>query len=196
METRQGRAVVAYDRCVPRPPREEEAGAIHHVFDRGNNHQTIFRDADDRRTFLRLLGDVARERRWNILAFCLLDNHFHLLVETLEPNLGRGMQRILSLYAQIFHARHGSKDALFGRRYGNKRVRDDVYLWTLLSYVAMNPVKAGLCRAPEDWPWGSHASMVAKAPSWLAKDRLLDFLDRFSRSPELVYEALIREASK
>src|SRR5439155_27203426 len=102
---------------MPRKPRREEAGAVHHVYARGVNRRVIFVDDSDRERYLELLGYVVGEWRWECFAYCLMPNHVHLLVRTLEPNLGLGMQRIHSLYAQGFNERHGRIGHLFQDRY-------------------------------------------------------------------------------
>ena len=161
---------------VPRKPREECAGAIHHVFARGNDKQAIYRCDRDRVLYLALLGDVVVRQQWRCLAYCLMDNHVHLLVETPEPNLGRGMQRLHGMYGQMFNKWHGRTGHVFQGRFGAVRVTSDAQLLETARYVVRNPVDGGLCDAPEQWPWGSHATgLEARAPAWLDTPRLLDF---------------------
>ena len=161
---------------MPRRPREEEEGAIHHVFARGNDKQLIFRDDVDRRIYLALLGREVRRRGWVLLAYCLMDNHVHLLIETPEPNLGAGMQQLHGAYAQLFNERHGRCGHLFQGRYGSCRMRSDAQLWQTAAYIARNPVAAQLCDRPEHWPWSSHPAILgARRPPWLAAERLLAY---------------------
>jgi REP element-mobilizing transposase RayT len=153
---------------MPRKPRYEEAGAIHHVYARGVNRRTIFEDDFDRRTYLHIFGWVVREWKWECLAFCLMSNHVHLLVRTVEPTLGVGMQRLHSLYAQGFNERHARIGHLFQGRYGSSRIRSRARLREAIEYVDQNPVKAGLCASPLDWPWSSRALRAAHPrPRWL-----------------------------
>src|SRR3712207_7313843 len=127
---------------MPRKPREEEPGAIHHVYARGNNRRLIYEDDRDRALYLAMLAAVVRRHEWHLLAYCLMDNHVHLLVETPRPNLGSGMQRLHGDYALLFNRRHERRGHLFQGRYGAKRVRDDAQLVTVLRYIADNPVEA------------------------------------------------------
>jgi len=108
-----------------------------------------------------------------------MPNHVHLLLETPLPNLGVGMQRLQSQYAQIFNERHGRTGHLFQGRYGSVRITSDEQLWGVVTYIAMNPVRAGLCRRPEHWRWSSHAHMLAgrPAPGWLDFAHLLGYFD-------------------
>ena len=103
--------------CMARKPRMEIAPGMYHVYARGNDRR-LFRDDDDREAYLRLLGAVTLHRRWRTMAYCLMDNHVHFLVETVEPNLGRGMQRLHGGFAQRFNKRHGTTGHVFERRYG------------------------------------------------------------------------------
>ena len=91
---------------MSRPLRLEFAGALYHVTARGNAREDIFRDDEDRATFLDLLGREIAQQRWRLYAYCLMDNHYHLLIETPEPNLTRGMQRLNQVYTQRFNRRH------------------------------------------------------------------------------------------
>jgi putative transposase len=158
---------------MPRKHREDVAGAVQHVFARGNNRRRIFLDDHDRRLYLAILGRVVRWKRWLCLAYCLLDNHIHLLVETPEPNLGSGIQLLHGRYGTTHNRRHGTSGHVFQGRFGSKRVTTDEQLFTVVRYIARNPVEAGVCGRPEDWRWSSHAATEAGTPPvWLDLDRL------------------------
>lgn len=160
---------------MPRRPREEAEGAIHHVYARGNRSAAIFVDDRDRRRYLRLLARAVLKQRWRCLAYCLMTNHVHLLIETPLPNLGAGMQRFHGDYALTFNRRHGLAGHVFQGRYGAVRVTSDEQLVTVARYLAANPVKAGLCLREEDWEWSSTAALRrGPAPDWLATGRLLE----------------------
>ncbi len=166
-----------------------------HVFARGNNRQRIFRDLDDRELYLSLLGQVVRRQRWACLSYCLMHNHIHLLVETAAPNLGTGIQRLHSLYAQTFNKRHKRCGHLFQDRYGAIRVRSDEQLLQVARYIALNPVQAGLCGRPDEWPWSSHAAMVGgEAPPWLDVQRLLGFFGIWGGAPAERYAEFVGAA--
>jgi REP element-mobilizing transposase RayT len=177
---------------VPRQPRIELAGGIHHVWQRGNNRRTIFMDAGDRQLFLRLLAATARKHDWQCLSYCLLDNHFHLVVETPTENLGHGMRDLCSQYAQLFNERHETGGGhLFQARFGSKVVRTDEQLAQLFRYVAHNPVGAGLCSDPAEWPWSSHAAALAGRRRLLVRvDRIESLLGGFVPTRGNAYAAL------
>jgi putative transposase len=161
---------------VGRARQEVETG-ISHVYARGNRRQALFLDDRDRRTYLAMLGVVVRRYRWRCLSFCLMTNHVHLLIETTELNLGVGMQRFHGPYAQTFNRRHDKDGHLFQRRYDSVRIGSDAQLVTTLRYIARNPVEAGACENAEDWPWSSHALLVARRPPpWLDSARVSEYL--------------------
>lgn len=163
---------------MARKLREDFEGAIHHVYARGNDRQAIFLSDLDRRFYLATLRRVVMERGWGCLAYCLMPNHVHLLIETPRANLGRGMQVLHGKYAQRFNQRHGRHGHLFQGRFGAVRVKDDAQLWMAAAYIAGNPVRAGLCERPEEWRWSSHAAIVSgRAPFWLDVARLLSFFE-------------------
>ncbi|HEX5617930.1 MAG TPA: transposase [Solirubrobacteraceae bacterium] len=175
---------------MPRKPREDVPGAVHHVTARGNRKQEIFLGAEDRETYLDLLGEVVALQRWLCLAYCLMANHVHLLIETPEGGLGRGMQLLHGLYADTFNKRHGKSGHLFQGRYGAVRVETDEQLWVTARYIAMNPVEAGLCETPGAWRWSSHAATVGAraAPPWLDVERLRGYFGTWGAA----YEAVVR----
>jgi len=159
------------------PAREEEAGAVHHVYSRGNRREDLFLDTRDRQLYLAMLGRVTARCRWRCLAFCLMSNHMHLLIETPEPNLGAGMQRFHSPYARVFNQRHKNVGHVFQGRYRNVRVRSDAQLVMTLRYIALNPVAAGLCEDARDWRWSSYALLVEGiAPEWVDSERVRAYL--------------------
>jgi REP element-mobilizing transposase RayT len=162
---------------MARKPREEEAGAIFHVYARGNKKADISVDDADRHEYVALLAATVLRQRWACLAYCLMPNHVHLVMRTPEPNLAVGMQRLHSRYAQTFNERHGFSGHVFQGRYGAVRITDDAQLGTTVGYVATNPVAAGLVEDPEQWRWGSHRMVATGAvPSWLAVEDLCELL--------------------
>lgn len=179
-------------RRMPRPPRDEVEGGIYHVFARGNDRRDIYLDDADRETYLALLGRVTLRQRWRCLAYCLMPNHLHVLLETPQANLGAGMQRLQGLYAQIFNERHGRSGHVFQGRYGSARITTDEQLWTVAAYVAVNPVRAGLCERPEHWRWSSHSATIGgrDSPRWLDVRRLLSHFEGLGGDPSQRYAAM------
>jgi putative transposase len=161
---------------MPRSRRTELAGGIHHVFVRGAVRQTIYLDDRDREWYLAKLARVARWMSWSCMSYCLMGNHMHLLIQTPEPNLGVGMQRLHGAFAQAFNRRHEKDGHVFGSRYKAKLVKTDAQLWATARYIALNPVVAGLCATPEAWPWSSHAAILdGSDPPCLDRPRLLSY---------------------
>jgi REP-associated tyrosine transposase len=162
---------------VARPPRIEVPGAIFHVYARGSRQQAIYRTRDDRRTYLRFLARAVARYRWHCLAYCLMGNHVHLLIETPDANLGKGMQSLHGGYAQRMNQRYGTKGALFESRYGCVRIENDAQLWMAIRYIARNPVEAGLCARAEKYEWSSYGAVLrGNPPLFLSYDRLLSCL--------------------
>jgi putative transposase len=145
---------------MPRIGRRELAGGVHHVTCRGNGKQAVFLDVADRLFFLKLLRSVVRSSDWQCLTYCLMDNHYHLLVRTLATNLGPGMRRLNGRYAQRFNLRHARIGHLWGDRYHSVLLERDAHVPQALGYIALNPVRAGLCDRPEEWRWGGHRTIV------------------------------------
>lgn len=160
---------------MARPLRIEYEGALHHVMARGNDRAPIFLDDDDRQAFLDNLGRVTERFEWRIWAWCLMDNHYHLLVETLNPTLSKGMRQVNGVYTQAFNRRHGRVGHVLQGRYKSILVEKDSYLLELSRYVVLNPVSAGLVEKAEDWAWSSYRSVMGKnkAPAWLAVEDTL-----------------------
>ena len=136
-----------------RAPRQFVAGATYHVWSRGSNRQPIFLHDRDRDDFLGCLGRVVSGSKLCCLAYCLMPNHYHLVVEAARDTLSRALHRVNGLYAQGFNEKHGRSGHLWGDRFALWQVRDDEHLREACLYVVRNPVRARLCEAPVDWPW-------------------------------------------
>ena len=119
----------------------------------------VFLDDLDYQLYLRLLARTVSRYAWTILAFCLMPNHLHLLVRLGEPSLSAGMQRQQGLYARRFNERYGLTGHVFQARFHGTHDADEAHLLQTVRYVVQNPVTAGLCDSPEDWPWSSHRAV-------------------------------------
>ena len=136
-----------------RPHRVLIPGGIYHVTARGTGPIAIYRDDFDRRRFMSRLAVIEFRFSWLRRALCLMGTHFHYLVETPQPNLSAGMHQLNGLYAQWFNQRHGRIGTLFQSRYHATLIDSEEQLAATRDYIAANPVRAGLCSRPEDWPW-------------------------------------------
>lgn len=154
---------------MTRPLRLEFPGAVYHLTARGDRREDIFLDDVDRLTFLDLLAKEVRQQRWRLYAYCLMGNHYHLLIETPEGKLVDGMRRLNGVYTQAFNRRHGRVGHVLQGRYKSILVDKDAYLLELARYIVLNPVRAGMVQRVEDWPWSSYAITAGKreAPDWL-----------------------------
>jgi REP element-mobilizing transposase RayT len=160
---------------MTRPLRLEFPGALYHVTARGNAKQSVFHDDDDRKRFLLLLARQVNHLQWCLHAYCLMGNHYHLLLETPEPNLSRGMQTLNSAYSQYFNKRRDRVGHVFQGRYHAVIVEKEHYLLELSRYIVLNPVRAGLVSGPARWPWSSYLATagMARVPVFLTVDWLL-----------------------
>jgi REP-associated tyrosine transposase len=143
----------AYRCAVPRPLRSDLPDGIYHVTTRGVAGTRIFVDDDDRRIFLVRLTDVVRRFNWRWYALCLMHTHYHVVIETTRVSLSAGLKRLNGLYAQGFNERHERGGHLFGDRFWASLIETEEHFRAACWYVVCNPVRAGLCDEPEDWPW-------------------------------------------
>jgi len=173
------------------PLRIEVPGGYYHLSTRGNNKCTIYDDDRDCVVFLLQLARVASKYGWKVLAYCLMTNHYHVLVQIGDLGMSRAMCELNTGYALEYNQRHGRANHLFGRRYWDAILSTDRHLLECCRYVVLNPVRAGLCDLPGDWPWSSHAACVGRmfAPSFLASDELLQL---FGHRPDLARQAYRR----
>lgn len=145
---------------MARPLRLEVAGALYHITARGDRREPIYDDDADRVVFLQLLGDVCQRYNWLCHAYCLMGNHYHLLVETPEDNLSQGMRQLNGVYTQQYNRRHGRVGHVFQGRYKAILVDKDSYLLELARYIVLNPVRAHMVRTAVDWPWSSYRATL------------------------------------
>jgi putative transposase len=183
---------------MPRPPRPLVADGVYHVFNRGVVRLPIYLDTRDRVGFLDLLADVVDRGSWRCLAYCLMGNHFHLLVDTPSPDLDRGMQRLQGVYAQRFNRRYEREGHLFHRRYGANPLGHDDLIRHVARYIVRNPVRAGLCPRPGDWPWSSYRATLGhvRPPAFLAAESLLRLFGGQKDYRDFVEPSLRRRPSR
>ncbi len=164
---------------MPRPPRHDYPGATHHVFVRGVARTVVAVDDADYERSLRVLAKVASRFDLVCHAWCLLPNHAHLLVTSQHGNLSRAMHWFGTCTAQAFNLRHDRSGHLYQGRFGSRLVRNDRYFLQLVQYVALNPVRAGLCGSPADWPWSSYSATagLCPAPRFLDTQAFLGLLE-------------------
>jgi len=160
---------------MARPLRIEFAGALYHVTARGNARSNIYGDDEDRRQFLALLETVVHRYDWYCHAYCLMDNHYHLLIETGTPSLSKGMKLLNGAYTQYFNRRSSRVGHVFQGRFKAILVQKDGYLLELARYVVLNPVRAQMVRHCKEWPWSSYRATAGMkvAEPWLTTDWIL-----------------------
>jgi len=160
---------------MARPLRIEYPGAFYHVMNRGHRQEPIVRDRRDKERFLSSLGRMATQYGVLIHGYCLMDNHYHLIIETPEANLSRAMQWLNVSYAAYHNRRHGCAGHLFQGRFKAILIDAGVYLESLSRYVHRNPVEAGVCSRAWDYPWSSCRYFVERSapPAWLEVNRIL-----------------------
>ncbi|WP_275100505.1 REP-associated tyrosine transposase [Sedimenticola hydrogenitrophicus] len=160
---------------MTRPLRIEFPGALYHVTSRGNQREAIYLSDSDRDIWLEVFAEVCRRFNWSCHAYCLMDNHYHLLVETPEGNLSPGMRQLNGVYTQRFNRLHGRIGHVFQGRYKSILVDKNSYLLELARYIVLNPVRAAMVRSAKDWPWSSYRATAGwiTAPAWLQTDWIL-----------------------
>ena len=161
---------------MARQMRRDEPGAIHHVFGRGNHKISILAEPEDRDFFLRRLWTVKAECRFKLYAYCLMGNHYHLLIETGPVPLARIMQKVLTSYSRYVNDKTVSMGHVFQGRYSAKRCQRDSYFSALLAYIHLNPVEAGLVARPEHWRWSGHREILDGGDGLLNRKDLLTLL--------------------
>lgn len=180
---------------MARPLRLEYAGALYHITSRGDRREPIYEDDADRKMFMSLLEQVCKTYNWLCHAYCLMGNHYHLLVETPEANLSKGMRQLNGLYTQNYNRNHNRVGHVFQGRYKAILVEKQSYLLELARYIVLNPVRAQMVHAAGDWQWSSYRATIGQStPSGcLTTDWLLAaFSNRKSNAIEF-YKQFVQE---
>ena len=160
---------------MPRQARKKSETGIYHVILRGINHRQIFYDSDDYTKFLQLLNDYKDECRYLLYAYCLMGNHVHLLLREGKEPLENIFRRLGSKYVYWYNSKYEREGALFQDRFKSEPVEDDAYLLTVLRYIHQNPIKAGLCKKPEEYLYSSYAR-YCETGSMIDRDFILELL--------------------
>lgn len=160
---------------MARPLRIEYPGAFYHLTSRGDRQEAIFDDDQDRTAFLNVLSEVVSRFRWRCHAYCLMGNHYHLMIGTPEANLTKGMRHLNGVFTQWSNRRHKRSGHLFQGRYKAILIDRDSYFLELARYVVLNPVRAGMVKHPSRWVWSSYGATIGTCPTpvWLTTDGLL-----------------------
>jgi putative transposase len=174
MVRREGRP---YRHCMGRDPRVEEPGGAYHVVTRGNGRQPIYFANWGGRLFVKLLDQTAARYGWAVLAYCLMGNHHHVVLEISEGGLSRGMCEMNGTFAKITNATLERTNHLFGRRFWSQLIEDDEYLRDACRYAVLNPERAGAIADARCWRWSSLAGTLGlvRPPAFLATRRLLEY---------------------
>lgn len=182
---------------MARPLRLDFPGALHHVTARGNARQDIFFTAGDRQHFLDNLGQVCDRLGWICYAYCLLGNHYHLLIETPNGGLSRGMRQVNGVYTQYVNRAHDRVGHLFQGRYSSVLVDKDSHLLELCRYIVLNPVRAGLVETPGEYPWLSYRATAGevRGAGWLDSNTVLIMFGGVRRTARARYRRFVAEGA-
>ncbi len=147
---------------MARPLRIEYPGAVYHITSRGNEKKAVFKSDQDRINFLNIFQHVNKRYNWICHAYCLMDDHYHLLIETPDGNLSIGMRQLNGVYTQLFNKLHGRTGHLLQGRYKSILIQKDSHLLEVCRYVVLNPVRAKMVEAPNAWKWGSYRATAGR----------------------------------
>lgn len=174
---------------MARPLRIQYPGALYHITARGNRKADIFLDDRDRTIFLEKLGTTIQNHNWICHAYCLMRNHYHLLIETIESNLSDGMRDLNKDYSQAFNRVHNTVGHLLQGRFKSFIIEKESYLLEVARYSVLNEVRAGLIDHPADSPWNSFAATagLAHTPSFLTTDWILGHFSPYKRQAQESY---------
>ncbi|MCP4406430.1 MAG: transposase [Gammaproteobacteria bacterium] len=180
---------------MARPLRIEFSNALYHVTSRGDRREPIYEDDEDRQRFVSILTEVIAQMNWLCHAYCLMTNHYHLIIETPDGNLSKGMRQLNGVFTQSSNRRHHRSGHLFQGRYKAILVDKNSYLLELTRYVVLNPVRAGLVLQAQDWPWSSYRAMMGLDDllEGLQTDALLALFSKNRASARRQYARFVAE---
>jgi REP-associated tyrosine transposase len=180
---------------MARPLRLELAGGLYHVTSRGDRREAIYEDDEDRNKWLEILGSTCKRFNWRCHAYCLMDNHYHMVIETAEGNLSKGMRQLNGVYTQYYNIKHDRVGHVFQGRFKGILVERDEYLLELSRYVVLNPIRAKMTKSIGAWTWSSYNAMIGKAiaPPWLSTDWILAQFGKQRKTAITKYINFVRE---
>jgi len=180
---------------MARPIRIEYAGAFYHVTSRGDRREDIYVDDDDRIIWLEVFAKVCSRFNWRCHAWCLMDNHYHIVVETIEGNLSQGMRQLNGVFTQKSNRRHNRVGHVFQGRYKAILVQKDAYLLELTRYVVLNPIRAGMVSDMRDWKWSSYLAVVGdvSAADWMEIDWILNHFGPSRQTAVMNYQNFVND---
>ncbi len=180
---------------MARPLRIEYPNAVYHVTSRGNARNNIFLSDQDRENFLLVLGAVVKRFHWFCHACCLMDNHYHLMIETPDANLSRGMRQLNGVYTQKYNWWHSKTGHIFQGRYKSILVEKENYLLELCRYVVLNPVRANMVEKPDAWKWSSYEATAGlkSVPDYLTVGWILRLFSSNKKEAQRRYRTFVSE---
>jgi putative transposase len=178
---------------MSRPLRIEYPGALYHITVRGNRKKNIFFNNSDRELFLKILATVIKTHNWLCHAYCLMDNHYHLLIETPDANLSAGMRDLNGIYTQAHNKKHNIVGRLFQGRFKSFVIEKEPYLLEVARYIVLNPVRAGFVEHSKDWKWSSYSYTAynKKVPEWLVVEWVLKFFSKDKKEAKKKYREFV-----
>jgi len=179
---------------MSRPLRIQYAGALYHVTSRGNQKLDIYLNEEDRLQWIEVLSTVCDRFNWRCHAWCMMDNHYHIIIETIEGNLSKGMRYLNGVYTQKMNRNNNRIGHIFQGRYKAILIEKEAYLLELTRYVVLNPVRARMVDDVLDWQWSSYRAMIGKekVPTWLETDWLLSQFHKKKRKAQQSYTNFVR----
>jgi putative transposase len=183
---------------MARPIRIEYPGAVYYITSRGNANRPVFKDDQDRKEFLELLGQLVDRFKWRCHAYCLMNKHYHLLIETPKANLSQGMRQLNGIYTQNFNRRHRRAGHVFQGRFKAILIDKKNYLLDLATYVVLNPVRLRVVKSPLNYKWSSYKATagIVKAPPFLTTDWILSQFGKQLKTAHEKYRSRVRETIK
>ena len=183
---------------MARPLRIEYPGAVYHITSRGNEKKLIFKDEGDREIFLDILSQIDKRYNWLCHAYCLMNNHYHLIIETPDGNLSAGMRQLNGVYTQAFNRQHNRVGHLFQGRYKAILIQKDSHLLEVCRYVVLNPVRAKAVKKPEQWRWSSYQATagIEKPHPCLSTEWILNQFGSTRRIAEKAYRKFVEDGIK
>ncbi len=183
---------------MSRSLRLEFPGAFYHITSRGDRREPIYLNQTDFEDFIDLFSDVCERYHWRCHAYCLMTNHYHLLVETIDGNLSAGMRQLNGVYTQRFNKRHQHVGHVFQGRFKAILVDADAYLLQLARYIVLNPVRANMVKTASQWPWSSYQYTIGRleSPAWLETDRLLTGFSEQRINAQKAYIEFVQSAPR